>query len=133
MFVGSCLATIVFIGNLPAMGRGWVIISRPVMNRGQLPTDPSHDIITRPCILCIPYMSCNYCVCVCVYIYMSVGVCVSVCESVCHCVCVCVCVCVCACACAGSKCLCGTHSILVFGLGIVTTMPSSRSMTFFRG
>ena len=26
MFVGSCLATKVFIGNLPAMGRGWVII-----------------------------------------------------------------------------------------------------------
>ena len=25
-FVGSCLATKVFIGNLPAMGRGWVII-----------------------------------------------------------------------------------------------------------
>ena len=26
IFVGSCLATKVFIGNLPAMGRGWVII-----------------------------------------------------------------------------------------------------------
>ena len=26
MFGGSCLATKVFIGNLPAMGRGWVII-----------------------------------------------------------------------------------------------------------
>ena len=26
MFVGSCLATKVFIGNLLAMGRGWVII-----------------------------------------------------------------------------------------------------------
>ena len=26
VFVGSCLATKVFIGNLPAMGRGWVII-----------------------------------------------------------------------------------------------------------
>ena len=26
MFVGSCLATKVFIGNLPATGRGWVII-----------------------------------------------------------------------------------------------------------
>ena len=26
MLVGSCLATKVFIGNLPAMGRGWVII-----------------------------------------------------------------------------------------------------------
>ena len=25
-FVGSCLATKVFIGNLTAMGRGWVII-----------------------------------------------------------------------------------------------------------
>ena len=25
-FVGSCLATKVFIGNLQAMGRGWVII-----------------------------------------------------------------------------------------------------------
>ena len=25
-FVGSCLATKVFIDNLPAMGRGWVII-----------------------------------------------------------------------------------------------------------
>ena len=25
-FVGSCLATEVFIGNLLAMGRGWVII-----------------------------------------------------------------------------------------------------------
>ena len=25
VFVGSCLATKVFIGNLPAMGRGWVI------------------------------------------------------------------------------------------------------------
>ena len=25
-FVGSCLATKVFIGNLPAMRRGWVII-----------------------------------------------------------------------------------------------------------
>ena len=25
-FVGSCLATKVFIGNFPAMGRGWVII-----------------------------------------------------------------------------------------------------------
>ena len=25
-FVGSCLATKVFIGNLPAMGRGWIII-----------------------------------------------------------------------------------------------------------
>ena len=25
-FVGSCLATKVFIGNLLAMGRGWVII-----------------------------------------------------------------------------------------------------------
>ena len=26
VFVGSCLATKVFIGNLPAMGRRWVII-----------------------------------------------------------------------------------------------------------
>ena len=26
VFVGSCLATKVFIGNLLAMGRGWVII-----------------------------------------------------------------------------------------------------------
>ena len=26
IFVGSCLATKVFIGNLPAMGMGWVII-----------------------------------------------------------------------------------------------------------
>ena len=26
MFIGSCLATKVFIGNFPAMGRGWVII-----------------------------------------------------------------------------------------------------------
>ena len=26
IFVGSCLATKVFIGNLPAMGRGWIII-----------------------------------------------------------------------------------------------------------
>ena len=26
MLVGSCLATKAFIGNLPAMGRGWVII-----------------------------------------------------------------------------------------------------------
>ena len=26
LFVGSCLATKVFIGNLLAMGRGWVII-----------------------------------------------------------------------------------------------------------
>ena len=26
LFVGSCLATKVFIGNLPAMGRDWVII-----------------------------------------------------------------------------------------------------------
>ena len=26
VFVGSCLPTKVFIGNLPAMGRGWVII-----------------------------------------------------------------------------------------------------------
>ena len=26
IFVGSCLATKLFIGNLPAMGRGWVII-----------------------------------------------------------------------------------------------------------
>ena len=26
VLVGSCLATKVFIGNLPAMGRGWVII-----------------------------------------------------------------------------------------------------------
>ena len=26
IIVGSCLATKDFIGNLPAMGRGWVII-----------------------------------------------------------------------------------------------------------
>ena len=26
VFVGSCLATKLFIGNLPATGRGWVII-----------------------------------------------------------------------------------------------------------
>ena len=26
IIVSSCLATKVFIGNLPAMGRGWVII-----------------------------------------------------------------------------------------------------------
>ena len=26
IFVGSCLATKVFIGNLPGMGRDWVII-----------------------------------------------------------------------------------------------------------
>ena len=26
VLVGSCLATKVFIGNLPSMGRGWVII-----------------------------------------------------------------------------------------------------------
>ena len=26
VFVGICLATYVFIGNLPATGRGWVII-----------------------------------------------------------------------------------------------------------
>ena len=32
VLVGSCLATKVVIGNLPATGRGWVIISRPVMN-----------------------------------------------------------------------------------------------------
>ena len=39
VFVGSCLATKVCIGNMPAMGRGWVIIKyRPMMNRGQLPT-----------------------------------------------------------------------------------------------
>ena len=25
-FVGSCLATKVFVGDLPAMGRGWVIM-----------------------------------------------------------------------------------------------------------
>ena len=37
-FVGSCLAPKVFIGNLPAMGRGWVNINRSMMNRGQLPT-----------------------------------------------------------------------------------------------
>ena len=28
VFVGSYLATKVFIGNLPAMGRGWVIIKQ---------------------------------------------------------------------------------------------------------
>ena len=28
MLVGSCLATKVFIGNLPALGRGWVIIKQ---------------------------------------------------------------------------------------------------------
>ena len=27
VFVGSCLATKIFIGNLPAMGRGWVIVN----------------------------------------------------------------------------------------------------------
>ena len=26
LFVGSCLVTKAFIGNLPVMGRGWVVI-----------------------------------------------------------------------------------------------------------
>ena len=40
-FVDSCLATKVFISNLPAMGRGWVdhhkVGQSGMMNRGQLP------------------------------------------------------------------------------------------------
>ena len=38
IFVGSCSATKVFVGNLPATGRRWVII-KPVMIGGQLPTN----------------------------------------------------------------------------------------------
>ena len=44
----------------------------------------------------------------------------------CTCMCVWECEFVCVwekeCVCAGSKCLCGAHSILVFGLGVVTTI-----------
>ena len=37
--VGSCLATKVFVGNLPATGRGRSSLSRPIMNGGQLTTN----------------------------------------------------------------------------------------------
>ena len=42
VFVGSCLATKVFIGNLLAMGRGSDII--PMTNGSQRPTNQLHDI-----------------------------------------------------------------------------------------
>ena len=38
VFVGSCLANKVFTVNLPAMGRGWVIIKEANDNEGQLRT-----------------------------------------------------------------------------------------------
>ena len=44
IFVGSCLATKVFIGNMQASGRGGSSQSRPVMDGGQLPTNQLHDI-----------------------------------------------------------------------------------------
>ena len=44
MFVGSYLATKCFIGNLPATGRGWVIIKLAMMDGRQLPTNQLHDI-----------------------------------------------------------------------------------------
>ena len=83
MCVGSCLATKVFIGNLlPATGRVWIIISRPVMNGGQLPTNQLHDINwgALDYASCAPQlMSCNY-----------ACVCARVCMRACMCVCVCV-------------------------------------------
>ena len=54
MCVGSYRATKVFIGNMPATGRGWAIcqlqegggssLSWSAMNGGQLPTNQLHDI-----------------------------------------------------------------------------------------
>ena len=41
VFVGGCLITEVFVGNLPATGRGWVIIKEA---SGQLPTNQFYDI-----------------------------------------------------------------------------------------
>ena len=80
IFVGSWLANKVFIGNLPAMGKGWVII-KPMMNRGQLLTDQLHDINWGALnhASCAPHlMSCNYCVCVhtCVCMHVCIYVCV---------------------------------------------------------
>ena len=58
--VGICLATKIFMSNLLATGRGWVIIKHASDNRGQLPTNQLHDIHAAQ------LMSCNYTICMCV-------------------------------------------------------------------
>ena len=88
VFASSCLATKVFIGTLLATGSGWVIINRPMVNGGQLPTKQLHDInwgsldhASRAPQL----MSCTFvitvcvCVCVCVCVHMYVRACMYIC------------------------------------------------------
>ena len=70
VFVGSCLATKVFIGNLPAMGREWVIMKLDNDERGQLLTNQLLDHASRAPQL----MSCSECVCVYVCVYTCASV-----------------------------------------------------------
>ena len=65
MYVGSCIATKVFIGNLPTIGRGG---SSPVMNGGQLPINQLHDInwgALDHASRAPQLMSCNYYLYIC--------------------------------------------------------------------
>ena len=76
VFVGSCLANKVGIGNLPAMGRGWVIIKyRSMMNRGAF-DHASHapEYLLFVCVLACACM-CTLCVCVCLCVCMYARVC----------------------------------------------------------
>ena len=60
-FVGSCLATKVFIGNLPATGREWVIMKLANDERRSTTNKQVTWHSLWPCISCTPI---NYCVCV---------------------------------------------------------------------
>ena len=74
--------------------------SRPVMNRGQLPTNQlRNNWGALDHASCAPQlMSCNY--------YVCVHVCVCVCVCVCmYCVCVHACVCMCTCVCVHRVCV----------------------------
>ena len=83
-FVGSCLATKIFIGILLATGGGWVIIGLADDERGSITMHLMHpnyyQITVKFECVCVRW--------VCVWVAMSVYKCV------CTCVCVCVCVCV---------------------------------------
>ena len=72
VFVGSCLATKVFIGNLPATGRGWVIIKqasdeqRSTTNKSVNWSALNHASCATP--INVMYLLC-VCVCVCVCVW----------------------------------------------------------------
>ena len=78
VLVGSHLTTEVFIGNLLAVGRGWVLISGIVNDAGQLPINQLLGC-TQPCISCTPINV----IMTCYNSEMCAYMCVVVCECMC--------------------------------------------------